>query len=51
MLTFNADGIITSKTLIFNTDVGPLGSIYMDSNSNMVISAARALYLRGNNTI
>jgi hypothetical protein len=25
-LTFDGDGIKTSKTLIFNTDVGPLGS-------------------------
>jgi hypothetical protein len=51
MLTFDGDGIKISKTFIFNTDVGPLGSFYMDSNSNMVVSAGRALYLHSNNTI
>jgi hypothetical protein len=51
MLTFDADGNIASKSFIFNTDVGHLGRIYMDSNSNMVIFAGRALYLRCNNTI
>jgi hypothetical protein len=51
MFTFDGERVRTSQTFIFDTNVGPLGSIYMDPNSNTVISAARALYLRGNNDV
>jgi hypothetical protein len=50
MFTFDGEGVRTSQTFIFDTNEGPLGSIYMDSNSNMVLSAARTLRLLSNNT-